>query len=149
MSDSRIDAERIAAFLDGRLSERDRDAMLAELAASDEARETLGDVAAVLRDLELAGDVPENDLPAPRRDPPGAPVLRLLPDRPPGVAGSTTPDAPADGETRAGTGQSDAPFAGARPFIVDPRRPARRRRVGGGGQGGGGEVGLGWVLVFL
>jgi hypothetical protein len=73
MSD-RVDAERLAAFLDGRLDVREREALLAELAASDDTRDALADVAAVLRDLEEAGEIPDADLPAPHRSPPGAPL---------------------------------------------------------------------------
>src|SRR5438270_491112 len=66
MSERRdIDAERLAALLDGRLQEAERDALLAELAAHDDGAGALGDVAAVLRDLEAAGAVPAEDLRAP------------------------------------------------------------------------------------
>ncbi|AHG89065.1 hypothetical protein J421_1528 [Gemmatirosa kalamazoonensis] len=57
-----VDAERLAAFLDGRLNVREREALLAELAESDDARDALGDVAAVLRDLEQSGVVKQTDL---------------------------------------------------------------------------------------
>jgi hypothetical protein len=52
VKESRVDAERLAALLDGRLGERERAEVLAELAASDEAYEAYADALAVARELE-------------------------------------------------------------------------------------------------
>jgi len=59
-----IDLERLAALLDAGLDERERDQMLAELARSDDALGVLGDVAAVMRELERDGVVPPAPAPA-------------------------------------------------------------------------------------
>ncbi len=52
MSDPRIDPERLAALADGRLAPREREALLNELAASEEDVEALADLSAVLAELE-------------------------------------------------------------------------------------------------
>jgi hypothetical protein len=52
MSDSRIDAERIAALLDGGLSGEERAALLERLAQSSETMELLGDAAAIVHELD-------------------------------------------------------------------------------------------------
>ena len=52
MSDSRIDAERIAALLDGRLSGEERAALLEHLAQSKETMELLSDAAAIVHELD-------------------------------------------------------------------------------------------------
>ena len=57
-NDATPDPERIARLLDGQLGEREREALLAELAASDDGLELLGDAAALLREMEDAGDLP-------------------------------------------------------------------------------------------
>jgi hypothetical protein len=79
MSDSGANAERIAALLDGRLDERERSELLAQLALSDEDLEILAEAAAVMREME------EEDA-APREIPIGAPE--------PALAVDSTPPAP-------------------------------------------------------
>lgn len=77
MSEPDIDAERVAALLDGRLPEAERAELLSRLATSSHFRE-LAETAAVLRELELAGTNPahevdhEPDPPAPTPSPAGA-----------------------------------------------------------------------------
>ena len=61
MSDSRIDAERIAALLDGRVSGEERAALLERLAQSEETMELLGDAAAIVHELDPR--VSENQAP--------------------------------------------------------------------------------------
>jgi len=61
MSDSRIDAERIAALLDGRVSGEERAALLERLAQSEETMELLGDAAAIVHELDPS--VSENQTP--------------------------------------------------------------------------------------
>lgn len=66
--------ERIAALLDGRLDPREREALLAELAASDDDYDVFADTAALLRELEeTEGEA------APAPDPPPADVVPLRP----------------------------------------------------------------------
>jgi hypothetical protein len=50
-----VDAEKLAALLDGRLSERERATVLAQLAGSPELRETYADAIAALGTAETAG----------------------------------------------------------------------------------------------
>lgn len=69
MSDSRIDAERLAALLDGRLDAREREQVMRELAESDDGRAVLADAAAIARELEQEGGTPAMP------DAPRAPVL--------------------------------------------------------------------------
>lgn len=54
MTESRVDAERLAALLDGRLSARERAELLAEVASSDEAYDALVDAMIVLPELSDA-----------------------------------------------------------------------------------------------
>src|SRR5215208_5211320 len=49
-----IDPERLAALLDGRLDERARSEILAQLAASEADLEVMADAAAVMREMEMA-----------------------------------------------------------------------------------------------
>lgn len=57
MHDPTIDARRVAALLDGRLGAAEREQLLGELAASDEALGVYADAAAVLAELEREGVV--------------------------------------------------------------------------------------------
>lgn len=64
MNEPEVDPRRLAALLDGRLDERERRALLDELAASDDALALYGDAAAVLREIEsdtLPAPGPEGD----------------------------------------------------------------------------------------
>src|SRR5688572_3407035 len=97
MREPSIDPERLAALLDGRLSDDEREALLADLARSEDAMEALGDAAAVLRELEQAGDVPTEEALADVA-PPG--VVRLAP---PG--GATEP--PRDPAARVAAGDPE------------------------------------------
>ncbi len=63
MDESKIDPERIAALVDGKLSSAERERLLRELAASPDGVELLADVAAALDD---AGGAPVIPLRAPR-----------------------------------------------------------------------------------
>jgi hypothetical protein len=56
-----MDAERLAALLDGRLSGADREALLAELADSDEGLEVLADAIAVSEDVSADADDADDD----------------------------------------------------------------------------------------
>lgn len=58
MSEPTNDVEEMAAFLDGRLTGERRTAFVARLAESGELRETLGEAAGLLRELEGAGQSP-------------------------------------------------------------------------------------------
>lgn len=80
MTKPTMDAERLAALLDGRLSAADREALLAELANSDEALEVLADAIAVSE--EASADTGDAD------DEADATVVPLRPRRSPGVWGA-------------------------------------------------------------
>lgn len=56
MKNAEVDLERMAALLDGRLDRKERDELLAAIAASDEATEVLIDAVAALREMEEAGN---------------------------------------------------------------------------------------------
>lgn len=76
MTDSRIDPERLAALLDGRLGEQERRELLSRLAESDADMEACADAIAIMRDLEAAegrapnepatGELPLTDEPGKR-----------------------------------------------------------------------------------
>jgi len=66
MSDFRIDAERIAALLDGRLSREERAALLERLAQSSDTMELLGDAAALVHELNPAATGSQADVLDPR-----------------------------------------------------------------------------------
>ena len=61
MSEPTNDVEEMAAFLDGRLTGQRRVAFMARLAESTELRETLGEAAGLLRELEGAEQLPALD----------------------------------------------------------------------------------------
>jgi hypothetical protein len=63
MSDSGADAEKLAALIDGRLDERERSQLLAQLALSDEDLEILAEAAAVTREMEEEEDRDAGTLP--------------------------------------------------------------------------------------
>jgi len=73
MKQPSIDPERIAALIDGQLGKEERDALLADLARSDDDLDALGDLAELIRDAEESEPVPqpaplaENDLADRRR----------------------------------------------------------------------------------
>ncbi len=58
MTDRPLDAERVAALLDGRLSTRERAQVLAQMAAHPDWREVAADAAAVLGDEALGDETP-------------------------------------------------------------------------------------------
>jgi hypothetical protein len=95
------DPERLAALLDGRLEEREREALLAALNRSPDELEALGDLSEVMRDLESAGDVP------------GVPDVR--PTVPVGAAGGFRPS----------PGAASPPAPAPAPRRVVPRRQLR------------------------
>lgn len=69
MSESRLDPERIAALIDGRLDEEERRVLLERLAASPEEREVYADVLAVLGEMETEEEAEEE-----AEEPPAAPL---------------------------------------------------------------------------
>ncbi len=97
------DAPRLAALLDGRLGVAEREQLLGELAASDDALGAYADAAAALGELEREGIVPE----------PAGPVRPVA-----GPAATPAPNAP-----------GAAP--GSTPVVSLAEAPARRRPFGG------------------
>jgi len=115
VNEPRLDPERLAALLDGTLDPQAREALLAALGDADEARETLADAAALLADMEAAGEIPD-DLALP---PHVRPAVVLAAAAPPeaGVVAPATPP----------------PEAIVAPIDVRPlpvRRPRTRRWTG-------------------
>ena len=56
MANDIVDPERIAALLDGRLDEREREQLMAQLAHSEDAFETFVDASATVREVKLPGE---------------------------------------------------------------------------------------------
>jgi len=98
VNDPRIDAERLAKLLGGRLGPRERDELLAYLAFADDDYGLFVEAAAVLRELEVEDGLREDD-PEPESPDAAAPgageedPLRGSPEPPDATAGPEPPEA--------------------------------------------------------